>query len=96
MASPEPGRPDELTRLLKHWLHEANANYESLPRDVDPAEWVVHSFIASWQEPVRTTIEIIEDCLGTALDLADSEETKVEIRSTLQLVRGRLREELGL
>lgn len=96
MAGPEPGRPDDLARLLRHWLHEANANYESLPRDVEPAEWVVRNFIASWQGPVRTTIEIIEECLGTALELATTEESRVEISSILQLVKGRLREELGL
>jgi hypothetical protein len=99
MAELEPGHPDELIRTLRNWLREAESPIGSLPASTDPVEWAVRRFIASWSEPVRSTIEEIESCLHLALDLCKSgkwHEAQTEIDSARQLVEESLRDHLGL
>jgi hypothetical protein len=99
MAELEPGHPDELTKLLKNWLQQTDDPIGSLPEGTDPVEWAIRRFIDSWKKPIRSTIEVIEECLNSALELCDagdSAEARAEIDSALQLVRESLRDELGL
>jgi hypothetical protein len=99
MAEMEPGNPDELVQTLRNWLREANDPIGSLPAGTDAVEWAVRRFIASWQEPVRDTIEQIESCLNAALELGNAgqvDKALVEIDSARQLVEESLRDELGL
>jgi hypothetical protein len=99
MAELEPGHPDELVQTLRNWFREAESPDGSLPEGTDPVEWVVRRFIASWSGPVRATIEEIEDCLRSALDLCRSgnaQEAEAEIDSARQLVEESLRDHLGL
>jgi hypothetical protein len=99
MAELEPGHPDELTKLLKNWLQQAHDPVGSLPEGADPVEWAIRRFIDSWKRPIRSSVEVIEECLNSALELCnagDSEGAKVEIEGALQLVRESLRDELGL
>jgi hypothetical protein len=99
MAELEPGHPDELIQTLRNWLREAQSPIGQLPEGTDPVEWAVRRFIASWSAPVRATIEEIEDCLRSALELCDSgkvQEAKTEIDAARQLVEESLRDHLGL
>src|SRR5262245_20911287 len=99
MAELEPGHPDELVQTLRNWLREANSPIGSLPEGTDPVEWAVRRFIASWQGPVRGTIEVIEECLQAgiaACAAGDLEKAQREIESAEQLVGESLREHLGL
>ena len=99
MAELEPGHPDELVQTLKNWLREAQSPLGSLPEGTDPVEWAIRRFIASWQGPVRATIEEIEDCLRSALELCNSgsfEKASASIDSARQLVEESLRDKLGL
>src|SRR5688572_26699221 len=99
MAELEPGHPDELVRALRNWLREAQSATGSLPQGTDPVEWAVNRFIDSWQGPVRATIEEIERCLHSALELCNSgatPEVRASIDSARQLVQESLRDHLGL
>jgi hypothetical protein len=99
MAELEPGHPDELVQTLRNWLREAQSPDGSLPIGTDPVEWAIRRFIASWSAPVRATIEEIENCLCSALDLCGlgkMHEAQSEIDSARQLVAESLRDDLGL
>jgi hypothetical protein len=99
MSELEPGHPDELIRTLCNWLRDAESPIGSLPAGTDSVEWAVRRFIASWSEPVRSTIEEIESCLDLALELCKAGkvlEAQTEIDSARQLVEESLRDHLGL
>jgi hypothetical protein len=99
MAELEPGHPDELTQTLRNWLREAEAPLGSLPTGTDPVEWAVRRFIASWSGPVRASIEEIESCLDSALQLCSEgkvAEAQVEIDAARQILGESLRDHLGL
>jgi hypothetical protein len=66
MTELEPGNPDELVRILRNWLREANGPIGELPSGMDPTEWAVRPFIAAWVEPVRIVVRGIEESIGTA------------------------------
>jgi hypothetical protein len=99
MAELEPGHPDELVCTLRNWLREAESPLGSLPDGTDPVEWAVRRFIASWADPVRGTIRVIEECLESAsqaLAAGDTAVARNQVESAQQLVRESLRDELGL
>ena len=99
MAELDPGHPDELVRTLRNWLREAHDSVGALPADTDPVEWAVHRFIASWSGPIRGTIQVLEECLESAvqsLATGNVAAARTEIESAQQLVRESLRDELGL
>lgn len=99
MAELEPGHPDELVRTLRNWLREAHDPVGALPTGTDPVEWAVRRFIASWSEPVRGTIQVLEESLESAaqaLEARDVATAKTRVESARQLVRESLRDELGL
>jgi len=99
MAELEPGHPDELVRTLRNWLREAQEPVGSLPAGTDPVEWAVRRFIASWSGPVRGTIQVLEECLASAvqsLAAGDAAAARTEVESAQQLIRESLRDELGL
>jgi hypothetical protein len=99
MAELEPGHPDELVEMLKNWLQQGHSPIGSLPEEVDPVEWAIRRFIDSWKQPIRNSIEVIEECLNSAVELCnagDPEGAKVEIESARQLIGESLRDELGL
>ena len=99
MAELEPGHPDELVQTLRNWLREASSPIGSLPEGTDPVEWAVRRFIASWQGPVRATIERIEECLQAAVaacQAGDPDKARLEIESAQQLVGESLRNDPGL
>jgi hypothetical protein len=99
MAELEPGHPDELVRMLKNSLQQAQDPIGSLPEGTDPVEWAIRRFIASWKGPIRSSIEVIVECLNSALELCEAGDAKgamVEIESARQLIGESLRDELGL
>lgn len=99
MAELEPGHPDELVRDLTNWLREAESPMGSLPDGMDRTEWAVRRFIASWQEPVRGTIDELEECLRaakTACEAGDLETIRLEIEDAVQIIGESLRDNLGL
>lgn len=99
MAELEPGHPDELVKTLRNWLAQANSPIGSLPEGTDAVEWAVRRFIDSWRRPVRSAIEVIEECLQsatTAIEGGDSKKALIEIDSIRQLIGESLRDELGL
>src|SRR5215211_4269726 len=99
MAELEPGHPDELVRNLRNWLREAESPLGSLPHGIDPVEWAIRQFIASWKKPVRISIESIEECLKSALQsLANGEHVAAQnaIETARQLIGESLRDDLGL
>jgi hypothetical protein len=99
MAELEPGHPDELIRTFRNWLREAQDPIGSLPAGTDPVEWAVRRFIASWSGPVRSSIQILEECLADAvkaLEAGDVATARLEVESAQQLLGESLRDELGL
>jgi hypothetical protein len=99
MTELEPGHPDELVQVLRNWLREAQSPIGALPEGTDPVEWAVRRFIEYWSGSVRSTIEVIEECLRSAIDLCTSgksQEALAEIDCARQLVEESLRDELGL
>ncbi len=100
MADMERGHPEELTRLLKNWLREAQDPIGTLPPGTDPEEWAVRRFISTWQEPVDGAIRSIEEVLAAALNLChnggDIKAIESELETALDIIRQDLREDLGL
>lgn len=99
MSELEPGHPDELVRKLRNWLREAHDPIGSLPAGTDPVEWAVRQFIASWAKPVRSSIQVLEECLQAsveALEAGDMAGARREIEAAQQLLGESLRDELGL
>ena len=99
MAELDPGNPDELVRTLSNWLREANSPVGSLPEGVDPTEWAVRRFIASWAEPVRHLVRGIEESIRSAeqaLSAGDNETVARELDAIRQEIGEGLRGELGL
>lgn len=99
MAELEPGHPDELVDTLRNWLREAQDPIGSLPAGTDPVEWAVRRFIASWERPVRISIQNLEECLAAAakaLEAGDVPAASREVESARQLVGESLRDDLGL
>jgi hypothetical protein len=99
MGELEPGHPDELVRTLRNWLREAHDPVGSLPAGTDPVDWAVRQFIASWVKPVRSSIQVLEECLRAsveALEAGNMATARQEIEAAQQLVGESLRDELGL
>src|SRR5436190_2102461 len=99
MAEFEPGHPDELVQTLRNWLDQANSPLGSLPEGMDPVNWAIRQFIQSWQGPIRSAIESLEESLGDAMSACERGDTNaamMEIDSARQTIGENLRDELGL
>jgi hypothetical protein len=99
VAELEPGHPHELVRALRNWLRAAHEPLGSLPAGTDQVEWAVRQFIASWAKPVRSSIQVLEECLKASVDALEAGDTNAarrEIEAAQQLVGESLRDELGL
>jgi hypothetical protein len=99
MAELEPGHPDELVSKFRNWLREAQDPIGSLPSGTEPIEWAVRRFIESWARPVRSSIEVLEECLESAAQAVaagDLANAGMEIDAARQQIRQSLRIELGL
>ena len=99
MAELEPGHPDELQAMLTNWLNQANDPIGSLPPGVTPTEWAVRNFIESWRQPVRSSLDAIEESLHkalAALKAGDTAAAVFEIDLARQALGEDVRDELGL
>ena len=99
MPELEPGHPDELVQTLRNWLDQAKSPPGSLPEGMDTVNWAIRQFIHSWQRPVRSTIEVLEECIRDAAEACERGDTKMammEIDSARQIIQGSLRDHLGL
>lgn len=100
MAELEPGHPDELVRILRNWLREAQESTGTLPAETDPVEWAIRRFIDTWKTQARRAIEGVEESLNQATALCDSQssfdEIKREIDTARQTLHEDLRDHLGL
>jgi hypothetical protein len=99
MAEFEPDHPDELVKTLRNWLREAQSPLGSLPEGMDPVEWAVRRFLASWAGPIRVAIEGLEEDPQSALKASkagDLRGAQVAIESAQQTIAEDLRDELGL
>jgi hypothetical protein len=94
MAELEPGHPDELVQSLSNWLREANSRMGALPEGVDPVEWAVRRFIDIWKADAPNAIDGVEENLSRAIALCDSQSPLDEIKSSIELARETLQEDL--
>ncbi len=94
MAEQDSGHPDELARVLRNWLREANSSTGALPEGMDAVEWAVRRFIDYWKTPARRAIEGVEESLNRAMGLCDSAAPDVEIKNEIDLARQFLQEDL--
>ena len=99
MADMESGNPDELCKTLTNFLNRANDPIGTLPPGVTPVEWAVRSFIASWRDPIRDSLDNIDQHLEKAmkaLDAGNVNDAKSEIECLRQAIAEDIRGELGL
>jgi len=99
MAELEPGHPDELVKILRNWMREAESPIGDFPAGVEPIEWAIRQFINCWSRPLRSAIEDLERCLQAASDsctAGDMPKVQMEIDNARQLIGEDLRDHLGL
>jgi hypothetical protein len=93
MAELERGNPDELCDILSNWLKQAHDPVGHLPEGMTPIEWAVRNFIALWRDPIRDSLDHIDELLSSAIAATNSGE-KQEALLHLECIRQSLSEEI--